>query len=54
MIERAIVKNMSLLTAILTIFFMLLVVIYQKTTDHRDLATDLTIAFADYKNNGVK
>ncbi len=52
--ERAIVKNMSLLTAILTIFFMVLVVIYQTTSSHRDLATDLTIAFSDYKNNVVK
>jgi len=54
MTERAIAKNMSLLTAILTITFMVLVVIYQATCSHRDLAADLTIAFSDYKNNVVK
>ena len=47
--ERTILKNISLTTAILLVIFMVLVVIYQTTSSHQDLAADLTIAFSALK-----
>jgi len=49
MTRKAIVKNISLLTLVLTILFMVLVVIYQITASHRDLADDLNNSFAKMK-----
>ncbi len=51
---RSIIKNIRLFTAILSIFFIVLVVIYTTAYGHRDLAADLTVAFSDYKNDVVK
>jgi len=47
--QRDIEKNMRLTTAILTIVFLTLVVIYQLTSNHRDLAADLTTVFTQYQ-----
>lgn len=52
--KKALVKDITLLTAILTIFFLILVVIYETTASQRDLAADLSFVFSNYKNNAVK
>lgn len=49
MIEKTITKDASRFIAIVTVLFMMLVVIYQTTSSHRDLGTDLNIVFANFK-----
>ncbi len=49
MTEKTIEKDASRLIALLTVLFMMLVVIYQTTSSHRDLGTDLNIVFANFK-----
>lgn len=47
--KKAIIKDISLSAAILTIIFMILVIIYQMTAGNRDLANDLNTVFSSVK-----
>jgi hypothetical protein len=47
--KRAIVKDISLTAAILTLIFMALVAVYQLTAGQHDLADDLAVTFSSYK-----